>query len=46
MHSKSGIIVVVNWTTLHNWEATQSKIMIVQPVSAVWPTDFFPCYTI
>lgn len=40
MNNESGF----NWATLDNWGASQSKTMIVRPVSAAWPTDFFPCY--
>ena len=46
MNDKSGFILVGNWTTLDNWGATQSNTMLVQPVSAVWPTEFFTCYTV
>ena len=42
MNNESGF----NWATLDNWGASQSKTMIVRPVSAAWPTDFFPCYTV
>ena len=42
MNNESGF----NCATLDNWGASQSKTMIVRPVSAAWPTDFFPCYTV
>lgn len=35
MNDKSGFTVVGNWTTLDNWKVTQSKTMLVQPVSSV-----------
>ena len=35
MNDKSGFIMVGNWTSLDNWGATQSKIMLVRPLSAI-----------